>query len=498
MVNSTVSESPLEAAAGTAGPHAVEAFELLSDETRLAILLALWEAYDPDVENNAVSFSQLFDRVGVRDSGNFSYHLDKLVDHFVEKTGDGYRLRNSGLKVVRAVIAGLGLETRCLPRTEIPRSCYHCGAPVELGYEDERLYQVCTECEGNLGPGSTERASEGTLIVYDDFNPAGLAHRTPEEVFVAGTIEYLQTVKLLIRGVCPECSGPIQESLHICHPHEAPAGELCPDCGTSVRGGWNEARARYVCSVCKHSATYPAWVAIFDHPAVVAFYHENGFDMTYGLDDPEVCGRLFDRLKKEQTLVSMDPVRIRVTVTCDGEELHLTLDGDLAVVAIVRDDHGTTPGSVGDAGGRTGEPARDVSDTNGRGSDEPVELPATADCLQALRRSRWPDGVRCPNCDSADTIKKGTTSKEAQRYKCHTCERKFNDLTGTIFAEHRLSIPEMFHILRKGERTETARIARRLDRSYKAVLAFVHEARAISAASPEPAAVTAVSGSNSG
>jgi transposase-like protein/DNA-binding transcriptional ArsR family regulator len=497
MVDPNGSESPIESVAGAAAPHVTDAFKLLGDESRLAILLALWEVYDPHVENNAVSFSQLFSRVGARDSGNFSYHLDKLLGHYVEETSDGYRLRNRGLKIVRAVIAGSGLATRRLEPTEIPRSCYHCGAPVELSYEDERLSQICTECEGNLGPGSSERTPEGTLIVYDEFNPAGLSHRTPEEVFVAGTIEYIHGVKLLIRGVCPECSGPIRESLEICDTHDAPTGELCPHCGTSMRGGWNEARVSYVCSVCKHSASYPAWAAIFDHPAVVTFYHEHGFDMTYGLEDPEACGRIFDQLKKEQTLVSTDPVRIRVTVTCGGSELCLTLDGELTVVDIIRDDHEADRGSVGDGCRRVEEGVSpDTSSVDSLEHDNAVGLPDTEDCLQALRRSRWPDGIRCPNCGSVDVIKKGTTSKGAQRYKCHTCERKFNDLTGTLFADHRLSIPEMFHIIREMNATETTQIARQLDRSYKAVLEFTHEARDGSDNSSESVVAAALTPSN--
>ncbi|WP_434084190.1 DUF7351 domain-containing protein [Halorarius halobius] len=498
MDNSNASASPLESAAGTAGIHAIEAFKLLSDEVRLAILLALWEICDPHAENNAISFSQLLDRVGVRDSGNFSYHLNKLVGHYVEETDDGYRLRNSGLKIVRAVIAGSGLETRRLPSTEIPRSCYHCGGPVELSYEDERLYQICTQCEGNLGPESSEQTPEGTLIVYDDFNPAGLSHRTPEEVFVAGTIEYLQTVKLLIRGVCPECSGPVRKSLQICESHDAPVGELCPNCGTSIRGGWNEARVRYACSVCKHSASYPAWVAVFDHPAVVAFYYEHGFDMTYGLDDPEVCGRLFDRLKKEQTVISRDPVRIRVTAKCDRAELYLTLDGRLTVVDVCRDDCESDQGSAGDANKRiASNSSSEVTSTDRPESEDSVSLPDTEDCLQALRRSRWPNGTRCPNCNSTDTIKKGTTNKDAQRYKCHACDRKFNDLTGTLFADHQLSIPEMVHIIRERNTTELTQIARQLDRSYKAVLEFAHEVRDRSTESSESSVVAAVTRSNS-
>ncbi len=329
MPNSNVSDSPLEAAAGTAGPHAVEAFKLLSDETRLAILLTLWENYDPHAEDNSIPFSKLYDRVSMRDSGTFTYHLDKLVGHFIEETGDGYRLRNSGLTIVRAIIAGTGLEDARLAPTEIPRSCYHCGAPVELSYEDERLYQICTECEANVGPDSSEHAPTGTLMVYDNFNPAGLTRRTPEDVFVASTIEYHSAVGLLIRGVCPECSGSVEESLHICDSHESPPGEVCSTCGT-----WNEARVRYVCSVCKYGGSYPAWVAAFDHPAIVAFYYDHGFQMTFDLDDAEECARAWDRLAREQTLLSEDPVRIRVTVPCDGAELNLTLDEDLDVINV--------------------------------------------------------------------------------------------------------------------------------------------------------------------
>jgi len=56
--------------------------------------------------------------------------------------------------------------------------------------------------------------------------------------------------------------------------------------------------------------------------------------------------------------------------------------------------------------------------------------------------------VTCPHYESGDTIKKGTTRKDAQRYRCQDCERIFNDLTGAVFAEHQLTIPEMFRIIR--------------------------------------------------
>lgn len=46
------------------GNRASEAFSILSDETRLSVLLALWEAFGPVAANNAVSFSDLRERLG--------------------------------------------------------------------------------------------------------------------------------------------------------------------------------------------------------------------------------------------------------------------------------------------------------------------------------------------------------------------------------------------------------------------------------------------------
>lgn len=78
MKYTNATELPLEAAAGVAEPQTVGAFKHLSDESRLAILPALWEAYEPFADNNALSFSELREQVEYETSGNFSYHLEKL------------------------------------------------------------------------------------------------------------------------------------------------------------------------------------------------------------------------------------------------------------------------------------------------------------------------------------------------------------------------------------------------------------------------------------
>lgn len=57
-------------------------------------------------------------------------------------------------------------------------------------------------------------------------------------------------------------------------------------------------------------------------------------------------------------------------------------------------------------------------------------------CFDAVRAERWPEGVRCVECDSAAVSKQGrdVTQPERQKYRCSDCGRWFDDLTGTVFA----------------------------------------------------------------
>ena len=69
-----------------------------------------------------------------------------------------------------------------------------------------------------------------------------------------------------------------------------------------------------------------------------------------------------------------------------------------------------------------------------------VNLQALIDdarCFEAVRAMRWPDGVQCPGGGSAEVSKGGTIpSPTRQRYQCHGCRGRFDDLSGTIFAGH--------------------------------------------------------------
>jgi transposase-like protein len=59
-----------------------------------------------------------------------------------------------------------------------------------------------------------------------------------------------------------------------------------------------------------------------------------------------------------------------------------------------------------------------------------------AKCFETVRQMRWSEGMACPHCCSRDVTCQGRdeTQPERRRYLCKDCGRKFDDLTGTIFA----------------------------------------------------------------
>jgi transposase-like protein len=61
-----------------------------------------------------------------------------------------------------------------------------------------------------------------------------------------------------------------------------------------------------------------------------------------------------------------------------------------------------------------------------------------ARCYTLVRQHRWPEGVRCPRCDSAAVARDGWDDSQPhrQRYHCTACGSRFDDLTGTILAGH--------------------------------------------------------------
>ncbi|MFW6152839.1 MAG: winged helix-turn-helix domain-containing protein, partial [Halobacteriota archaeon] len=99
---------PLE---GTIGSDPVETFGVLANEKRMAILLALWDGHDPLGDDEGLTFTELRERVGLVQGGEFNYHLSRLVDRLVDRTDGGYVLRPIARRILELVIAGTPTST---------------------------------------------------------------------------------------------------------------------------------------------------------------------------------------------------------------------------------------------------------------------------------------------------------------------------------------------------------------------------------------------------
>ncbi len=61
-----------------------------------------------------------------------------------------------------------------------------------------------------------------------------------------------------------------------------------------------------------------------------------------------------------------------------------------------------------------------------------------AKCFALVRQHRWPEGARCPGCDSSSVTRDGCDDTQPcrQRYRCKACASRFDDLPGTVLAGH--------------------------------------------------------------
>lgn len=240
-----------------------DVFATLGNETRIRILLELWrrtraEGLD---RGTPVSFSELRDAVGAGDSGNFSYHLDRLVGHFVGRVEDGYVIRHPGTQVVQAIRTGSVTHRAEFGPVTVDRACYRCGSDVIVTYRDGRLRTRCPECAGALDICGEET---GTITLLT-LPPAGIADREPTGAVRAACIRYFTGIDSLVAGVCPGCAGRAETTVDYCRDHEVPAGELCGACRNEP-----VAAAESTCRNCGVHRVFPPVFAVRSHPTVAA------------------------------------------------------------------------------------------------------------------------------------------------------------------------------------------------------------------------------------
>ena len=113
-----------------------------------------------------------------------------------------------------------------------------------------------------------------------------------------------------------------------------------------------------------------------------------------------------------------------------------------------------------------------------------------AKCHELVRQHRWPEGVRCPACDSAAVARHGRDDRQPhrQRYRCTACGSRFDDLTGTVLAGHHRPLRDwVLCPYLVGLNLSNRQIARELDLAVSDVQAMTEQLRHGLAAKLPPA-----------
>lgn len=270
-----------------------DAFQLLANETRLKILYALWNA--PEW---TATFTELKEAVGMRDSGQFQYHLNELSGTFVRKTDDGYTHLAGGIALYRAMLGSVTGPESVAP-IPLDTTCSTCGVPLVLQYEHQVFDARCPDCE--------ETASNAPFL------RAGLENRSNEDRATAFDAWTRRLVALLRDGVCPWCASTVT------HDFSAVEGD-----GTGSEG--DEIHITHTCDRCGGFLRTTPVENVIEHPAVVAFCYERGLDST-AIPHWEAA----EYAAEETRLVSDDPVEVRITIRLAGDELTLSLDEEMRV-----------------------------------------------------------------------------------------------------------------------------------------------------------------------
>lgn len=301
-----------------------DAFELLGNEIRMEVLQTLSK------ESGPLSFSELRDRVGVRDSGQFNYHLGQLTDHFIAKTEAGYELRQSGRRVIQAVLSGAITQDPVVERTPINQPCFYCGTPIDVSYREGEVRMHCSECQpsvdeesGDVDNGSPE---EQDVLGYVRLPPAGVVGRSAEEILQSAYTWYYNQVVTMADGVCPRCSAALEHPVSACENHDDSKG-ICERCGNR-----SAARITYRCPNCLFERELGLSNHFLDNRELQQFALRHGVD---------VISPSFERVyasvgENETDVLSTSPLKARITFDIDEDRLTLTIDEELSVTEVAR------------------------------------------------------------------------------------------------------------------------------------------------------------------
>lgn len=294
----------------TADP--TEVFTAIADDTRMEILQALWDRRD-----EAVTFSELHGAVSVEDSGQFNYHLSKLVGSFVRDSKEGYHLTQAGKQVIGALASGTYTMETSLEPIELDGSCWYCGGTQTFHYEDEVVDVTCDSCP----------------VAWKTGVPPAVLVDTGREDVPRVASDFLRSqFQHITSGFCWRCHGRTSASIQTAR--EMPGADIQQEEMPDEFSGNVEdlPMVRYECIRCESTSTVTLNGVFLDHPAVISFYDDHGIDYR------EEYVWEFPRLDIDGlSITDRDPFRAEVTYLAGDESLTVRTDETLAVVDVTRD-----------------------------------------------------------------------------------------------------------------------------------------------------------------
>lgn len=271
-----------------------EVFSLLGDDVRIEIIMVLDDAVE-----ERVAFSELHDRVGLDDSGQFNYHLSKLVGHFVSKSDAGYQLTAAGDRLARAIAAGLYTDSPELEPFDVDGTCRECTQEtLQASYADERFTITCRECDHQL-----LRVSAPPSLVRG---------RNPTEALDAFEEWSFSQVEQAYNDICPSCGGPVTRGIT----SETPPGlsfDVLPE---------------MTCEVCSRRVV-TSFAAIARRDSTVEGFHDREF--------PTIRQKHYWELdenvsEKSLELLSESPFRMQVTFSAGDRTCDAVIDEHLDIL----------------------------------------------------------------------------------------------------------------------------------------------------------------------
>lgn len=305
-------------------------FELFGNETRRKIIQALWEQFEfqeyVTESREGVPFGELRKRAGVRDSGNFNYHLQKLEEVLVTKKNDGYVLTPLGYNLMRSIARLTTFEYEVRDEQPIEDSCPYCDGTLTAEYRREILRIRCQDCDG-LAAGGRFTSIEIPATAGEGLERSALVDRA--------TLSMFSKLQKSHHGVCWDCLNTMETTVVLCPNHENGPDGACRHCDHRY-----ESLIEVYCPRCGTAGKGPLIEYALIHPAARNFFEQFGVD-------PTVVGPWQYRLQAlscgTEAVVGTEPKTAEFTFEFEDETLWISVQDTENGITLAADSTASLP-----------------------------------------------------------------------------------------------------------------------------------------------------------